>query len=283
MIYLCGMKFFDNHIHSNFSPDSRCSVESIICTAMEKGLQGIAITDHYDVDAPSRDQEFLFDPSAQQAEIERVVWMHRKELSGRGIEILKGIEVGLQSGSMEKIKNFTSQYAFDTVIASLHFIDGGDPYMGTYYTDKDFRQAYGHALEEMYNTAVAFRDFDIIGHYDYVARYSPYGPGCRDITLAQFGDYLEPLLQFLAHEGKTFELNTKTYMNHKGYVPQLDTAILKRFRELGGEALSFGSDSHNADRLGDKFEYYAHVAKECGFRYLAYFRNRKPQYYKIDV
>lgn len=277
------MKFFDNHIHSNFSPDSSSPVESIICTAMERGLGGVAITDHYDVDAPSRDQEFLFNPAEQQAEIERVMWEHREELCGRGFEVMKGIEVGMQSGSMEKIKGFTKQYSFDTVIASLHFIDGSDPYMGTYYGDKDYKYAYSHALEEIYNTAVEYRDFDIIGHYDYVARYSPYGPGCRDITLAQFGDYIEPLLQFLAQEGKTFELNTKTYMNHKGYVPQLDTAILRRFRELGGEALSFGSDSHAVNRLGDKFEHYAQVAKECGFRYLVYFKNRKPQYYKIDL
>lgn len=277
------MKFFDNHTHSNFSPDSKITVGDAVKTALQKGLMGIAITDHYDVDAPSRDQEFIFNPAEQQAEIDRVLWEMRDTVMGSGFQVMKGIEVGLQSASMEKIKNFTSQYTFDTVIASIHFIDGGDPYMGTYYGDKDFRQAYGHALEEMYNTALAYRDFDIIGHYDYVARYSPYGPGCRDITLAQFGDWLEPLLKFLAQEGKTFELNTKTYMNHKGYVPQLDTAILRRFRELGGEALSFGSDAHNVERLGDKFEYYAHVAKECGFRYLVYFKERKPQYYKIDL
>ena len=277
------MKFFDNHNHSTFSPDSSITVAQAISTAMQKGLGGIAITDHYDVDAPSRDQEFIFDPALQQAEIDKVVWEAGSRMQQTGFQVMKGIEVGLQSGSMEKIKAFTSQYSFDTVIASIHFIDGGDPYMGTYYGDKDFRQAYGHALEEMYNTAISYRDFDIIGHYDYVARYSPYGPGCRDITLAQFGDYLEPLLRFLAQEGKTFELNTKTYMNHKGYVPQLDTAILRRFREMGGEALSFGSDAHNTERLGDKFEYYAHVAKECGFRYLVYFKNRKPQYYKIDI
>ena len=277
------MKFFDNHTHSTFSPDSSITVAQAVSTAMQKGLGGIAITDHYDVDAPSRDQEFIFDPALQQAEIDKVVWEMGSRIQDSGFQVMKGIEVGLQSGSMEKIKAFTSQYSFDTVIASIHFIDGGDPYMGTYYGDKDFRQAYGHALEEMYNTAISYRDFDIIGHYDYVARYSPYGPGCRDITLAQFGDYLEPLLGFLAQEGKTFELNTKTYMKHKGYVPQLDTAILRRFRELGGEALSFGSDAHNTERLGDKFEYYAHVAKECGFRYLVYFKNRKPQYYKIDI
>jgi len=277
------MKFFDNHTHSNFSPDSNISVAQAVATALQKGLMGIAITDHYDIDAPIREQEFSFDPALQQAEIDRVVWEMGGKMQEEGFQVMKGIEVGLQSGSMEKIKNFTAQYSFDTVIASVHFLDGGDPYMGTYYGNKDFKQAYGHALEEIYNTAIAYKDFDIIGHYDYVARYSPYGPGCRDITLAQFGDYIEPLLKFLAQEGKTFELNTKTYMNHKGYVPALDTAILRRFRQLGGEALSFGSDAHNTDRIGDKFEYYAHVAKECGFRYLVYFKNRRPQYYKIEL
>jgi histidinol-phosphatase (PHP family) len=277
------MKFFDNHNHSTFSPDSSASVAELIASAMEKGMGGIAITDHYDIDAPSRDQEFSFDPARQQAEIDRVTIDMAPQIQQTGFQVMKGIEVGLQPASMEKIKGFTSQYKFDTVIASIHFVDGTDPYMGTYYTDKDYKKAFSNTLEVMYSTALDFRDFDILGHYDYVARYSPYGPGCRDITLAQFGDWLEPLLRFLAQEGKTFELNTKTYMNHKGYVPQLDTAILRRFRELGGEALSFGSDAHNVERLGDKFEYYAHVAKDCGFRYLVYFKERKPQYYKIDL
>ncbi len=277
------MKFFDNHNHSTFSPDSHSTVEAAIRRAMELGLAGLAITDHYDIDAPSRDQEFLFDPAAQQAEIDKVVMALGRDIQNSGFQVMKGIEVGLQPASMEKIKNFTSAYNFDTVIASIHFVDGTDPYMGTYYGDKDYFTAYSHTLEVMYETAVAYRDFDILGHYDYVARYSPYPEGCRDITLAKFGDWIEPILKFLAQEGKTFELNTKTYQNHKGYIPQLDTAILRRFRELGGEALSLGSDSHNPNRIGDSFEKYAHIAKQCGFRYLVYFQERKPQYYKIDI
>lgn len=277
------MKFFDNHNHSTFSPDSHSTVEAAVRRAMELGLAGIAITDHHDIDAPSRDQEFSFDPAAQQAEIDRIVMELGWDMQKSGFQVMKGIEVGLQPASMEKIKKFTSAYNFDTVIASLHFIDGTDPYMGTYYGDKDHFTAYSHALEVMYNMIVYYRDFDILGHYDYVARYSPYQEGCRDITLARFGDWLEPILKFLAQEGKTFELNTKTYQNHKGYIPQLDTAILRRFREFGGEALSLGSDSHNTDRIGDSFEKYAHIAKQCGFRYLVYFKERKPQYYKIEL
>ncbi|MBE6224858.1 MAG: histidinol-phosphatase HisJ family protein [Bacteroidales bacterium] len=277
------MKFFDNHNHSTFSPDSVSSVEAAIRRAMELGLAGLAITDHYDIDAPSRDQEFYFDPAEQQAEIDRVVMELGGDMLRNGFQVMKGIEVGLQPGIMDKIKSFTSSYNFDTVIASIHFVDGTDPYMGTYYGDKEPFQAFSHVLEVMYQTAVAYRDFDILGHYDYVARYSPYGPGSRDITMAKFGDWIEPILKFLAQEGKTFEINTKTYKNHKGYVPTLDTAILRRFRELGGEALSLGSDSHNTDRIGDEFEKYAHIAKQCGFRYLVYFKERKPQYYRIDL
>ncbi len=277
------MKFFDNHNHSTFSPDSVSSVEAAIRRAMELGLAGLAITDHYDIDAPSRDQEFSFDPAEQQAEIDRVVMELGGDMLRNGFQVMKGIEVGLQPGIMDKIKSFTSSYNFDTVIASIHFVDGTDPYMGTYYGDKEPFQAFSHVLEVMYQTAVAYRDFDILGHYDYVARYSPYGPGSRDITMAKFGDWIEPILKFLAQEGKTFEINTKTYKNHKGYVPTLDTAILRRFRELGGEALSLGSDSHNTDRIGDEFEKYAHIAKQCGFRYLVYFKERKPQYYRIDL
>ena len=277
------MKFFDNHNHSTFSPDSTASVAELIAAAMEKGMGGIAITDHYDIDAPSRDQEFFFDPAKQQAEIDRVTIEMAPQIQQTGFQVMKGIEVGLQPASMEKIKGFTSQYKFDTVIASIHFVDGTDPYMGTYYTDKDYRKAFINTLEVMYSTAQDYRDFDILGHYDYVARYSPYGPGCRDITMAEFGDWLEPILKFLAHEGKTMEINTKTYKNHKGYVPLLDTAILKRFREFGGDALSLGSDAHNPGRIGDEFEKYACIAKECGFRYLVYFKERKPQYYKIDL
>ncbi len=277
------MKFFDNHNHSTFSPDSVSSVEGIVKSAISKGLAGIAITDHYDIDAPSRDQEFFFDPALQQAEIDRVTLDMAGEIQQCGFQVMKGIEVGLQPGSMQKIKEFTNKYKFDTVIASIHFIDGSDPYMGTYYTDKDYREAFIHTLEVMYSTAVDFRNFDILGHYDYVARYSPYSPGCRDITLAQYGDWIEPILKFLAQEGKTLEINTKTYKNHKGYVPMLDTAILRRFREYGADALSLGSDSHNLERIGDEFGKYAYIAKECGFRYLVYFRERKPQYYKIDL
>ena len=96
----------------------------------------------------------------------------------------------------------------------------------------------------MYNTAVKYNDFDILGHFDYIARYSSYPKEQRNITLKQYGEYLEPLLQYLAQNGKLLEVNTKSYMDHNGLIQELDINILNRLRALGEEEVSLGSDSY---------------------------------------
>ncbi len=276
------MNFFDNHTHSTFSPDSSMTLKEAVEVALKRNLAGVAITDHYDIDPALEEMDFSFDPLQQQEAIDKISYEYGLGTSNRQLQLLKGIEVGLMSGKwMNIIKEFTGKYSFDTVIASLHTIDGTDPYRRTYYKGRDAYQAYSYALEQMYNLCVEFKDFDILGHYDYVARYSPYSKEDRNITYKKYGDYIDALLKYLAENGKTFEINTKTYTNHAGYIPELDLTILKRFKELGGEALSIGSDSHACDRLGDNFELYSQIIKDCGFKYLVYFKNRKPNYYTI--
>ena len=56
----------------------------------------------------------------------------------------------------------------------------------------------------------------------------------------------------------------------------LDRDILLRFKELGGEFISLGSDSHDPGRTGDNFLYYAEFVKSLGFRYLTHFESRCP-------
>lgn len=268
------MKFFDNHIHTCFSPDSKMAPEEIARKATSIQLGGISFTDHYDIGVPSVQSKFLFDPSQQQQVIDRL----RDQYP---LEILKGIEVGLQPEHMDEIKKFTGAYNFDVIIASIHFVEGDDPYHGMYYRDKTYKEAYAKVLELMHSAAVDYQDFDIIGHFDYIVRYAPYPPWERNITMAEFGEYLDPLLRFLAQTGKTFEINTKTYIQNLGHTPVLDLNILKRFRELGGEALSLGSDAHDYTRIGANFDMYREIIKKCGFRYLVYYKNRKPHFYQI--
>lgn len=275
------MAYIDNHTHSSFSADSREPIEGLVGAALARGLAGICITDHFDFDVPNGVIEFTFDPVVQQQAIdveqERVNATRNKE---HPFSLLKGIEIGIQPKSLEKIKALMANHTFDTVVASLHFVEGHDPFHGAYYKPYGYREAYCKCLEDMLYCMTHFTDYDILGHFDYIARYAPYKE--HVISLAEFGEWLDPMLTILAQNGKTFEINTKTYHTFAFGTPALDENILRRFRFLGGEAISLGSDAHAAARVGDQFEKYAALALRCGIKYGVYFKNRQPVYYTLE-
>jgi histidinol-phosphatase (PHP family) len=84
------------------------------------------------------------------------------------------------------------------------------------------------------------------------------------------------MFTYLTQEGKALEINTKSYQDYKGRTPQLDLDLLRRYKEMGGEFISLGSDSHDPERPGDKFGHYAELLKSLGFRWTAHYENRKP-------
>ena len=270
------MLLFDNHNHSQFSFDGkRSSIEGCAREAISKGLSGIAFTDHCDFFVPAMKAQYenlvpeVFDVAPQQAEIDRV-----QELVGEGrLKILKGIEVGMHEDHHEDIRAMLSDNSFDQVIASVHYLDGIDPFYGGYYEDKDWKTAYGHYLETIYKEMTWLGDFDIMGHFDYVVRYAPYPETC--LRYRDFSDILDEMLRYLIHEGKALEINTKSYQDYKGRPVSLDTEVLERYRVMGGEIISLGSDSHDPSRVGHNFTYFAELFKSMGFRWTAHYEKRK--------
>ena len=268
---------YDNHNHSQFSFDGgRTSVGKTVNSAIGKGLAGVCFTDHCDFFVPPMKAKYeeyvpeVFDVEARNAEIDKV-----NAKCPQDFHVFKGIEIGVQKSERDKIAAHLEKYSFDEIIASVHYLDDTDPFWGGYYEGKTWRYAYGHYLETLYDEMVWLGDrFDIMGHYDYVTRYAPY-PECS-ILYKDFPDILDSMLRYLAENGKALEINTKTYQDFKGRTPVLDKNILMRYRELGGEIISLGSDSHDADRVGFNFQRTAALVSRCGFRYLAHFDKRKP-------
>ena len=246
-------------------------------TAYERGLSGLCLTDHLDFDPPAGVADFTFDVSSQQAAIDEDVeflGLNGREGKYGDFQLLKGVEIGLQDKSMSTIRKILADNKFDCVIASLHLIDGHDPYFGDYYKPYDWRYAYGHYLEEFDRLIRVMPDFDILGHYDYIVRYPDY----KEVTIyySDFADVLDSILTFLVQNGKTLEINTKTYQLYRGRHPELDINILKRFRELGGEAVSFGSDAHDITRIADRFDWCRQTVLAAGLRYEVYYKDRRP-------
>ncbi len=269
------MVLFDNHNHSQFSFDGkRTSVEASARAAAEAGLGGICFTDHCDHYVPPMKASFenvvpeYFNVEEQQAEISRV-----QSLIGDRTRLLKGIEIGMYEECHEQIRKVLDENSFDQIIASVHYIEKTDPYYGGYYDGKDWKQAYGTYLETIYREMKWLEDFDIMGHYDYIVRYASYP--VTSIRYRDFSDIFDEMFRYLIQEGKALEINTKSYEGHRGRIVELDNDVLLRYREMGGEIVSLGSDSHEPSRVGAGFTRHAAFLKSLGFRWTAHYESRR--------
>ena len=267
---------FDSHNHSQFSFDGKkTTIELSSASALEKGLKGITFTDHYDVFVPKTPEgtetipSQYFDIIGQQKEIDRV-----RGLFGDNLKILKGIEIGVNVNSRKVVAQMMNEHDFDQVIASVHYLEDTDPYYGSFFIGKDWKQAYGEYLETIYTEISALGDFDIVGHYDYVARYAPYPPD--SIRYRDFSDIFDAMFQYLITNGKGLEINTKSCAaGSRGRKTVIDLDVLMRYRELGGEIISLGSDSHVPEAVADGFAYHAQLLRSLGFRWTSHYEKRQ--------
>lgn len=267
---------FDNHIHSSFSGDSQLPIEEACKRAVELGLKGVAFTDHLDFDYPGYDDTSNIDFTKYLSCLDRIEHLY----SGR-LKIIKGVEAGIQPHVIKDTLDVISRYGFDFVIGSVHIIDRLDPYTGEFYNGRTKLQAYSRYLEEVIFAIDNFDNFDILGHIDYVIRYGNYSN--RSLIYNDHKDLLDSIFRKLINSGKGMEINTSSYRDKPGITtPVFDWRILARYKELGGDIVTLGSDAHSAEYIGYKFEYFKEMLKKTGFKYLTHFEGRKPVFDLLD-
>ena len=107
-----------------------------------------------------------------------------------------------------------------------------------------------------------------------MARYLPH----RDqlYTYAAFADRIDPILTELISKGIALEINTAPLMKGFRYFNPLPD-ILARYKEMGGELITIGSDAHVPEKIAGRFEETAEILQSLGFRYYAVYSDRKPQ------
>ncbi|MGN0291333.1 MAG: histidinol-phosphatase HisJ family protein [Lachnospiraceae bacterium] len=259
---------WDTHMHTRYSGDSDARPEDMINAAMNLGLDGICITDHMDYDYPNDAELFLFDVGMQQEELSAL-----KEKYKDRFLVLLGIELGLQPQVAEQNRQLLASYDFDFVIGSSHVVHGFDPYYKEYYEGKTEHEAYLEYFESILENISVFEDFDVYGHIDYVVRY---GPNKNvDYSYQKYADVIDEIFIQLIQKGKGIELNTAGLKYGLGH-PHPTEAALKRYRELGGEILTLGSDGHKPEHIAYDFKKVPKILSDAGFRYYTVFENRKP-------
>lgn len=266
----------DFHLHTCFSADSTAPVSAMIKKAIEIGFSTICFTDHLDYDYP------VFEDGIDFSYIDIPTYLltmsQMKELYADKIEILCGIELGLMDYLAPRYQEFLEKYTFDFIIGSSHLVDGMDPYYPMYfekYTEKEGIEKYFDSILQNIN---AFTDFDVYGHLDYIVRYAPNGKAAFQYEL--YKDQIDAVLKRLIELGKGIELNTAGLKYGLGYAhPHM--SILKRYRELGGEIITVGSDAHKPEHMAFDFMKVPSILKEAGFEYYTIFKQRTPIFIRL--
>ena len=81
-------------------------------------------------------------------------------------------------------------------------------------------------------------------------------------------------------DGKGIEFNTSYHRyGLKNTTPSID--ILKLYKELGGEIITIGSDSHKPEHLGAYIDEAKGILKEIGFTRFCTFEKMKPIFYEL--
>lgn len=277
------MIYYDSHVHTAFSTDSKTPMADMVRQGIQNQLKAITFTDHMDYHFPLKynwdtsegTAPFTFDIDRYIARITEL-----KQLYQGQIDLYCGVEIGLKEDA--SIDNFvlSQNQNLDYAIGSIHLVDNMDPYYSEYW--ESFGEEHGllkyfeATLDNLQNLGEIF--INTLGHLDYIVRYAP--SGYQFYSYQKFAGLIDEILRILVHRGIALEVNTSGYKNGSS-MPNPNEEIIQRYRELGGEQITFGSDAHTPDLLSKHFDDAEKIVRHAGFSYYTTFIQRKPVFHKF--
>jgi histidinol-phosphatase (PHP family) len=256
----------DAHLHTDLSPDSDVPIDVYAAAALERGIAELAITDHVDFEPGAPAFEY-----ASFSERERVVREAAERWGPRGVAIRFGVELTYDRSWETDIRDHLARHAYDFTIGSVH-----DRVHSPYHASRVRAWVQGRSLAEIVEPSfseveAAARSglFDTLGHLDVVKRYLH--PHVSTSDLAAAPELYEPILRALVESGTALEVNTSG-LRHPVAETYPAAPIVARFRELGGRAVSVGSDAHRRDHFAWALAEGYQEAAAAGFEALSFRR-----------
>jgi len=260
----------DCHLHSEHSCDGQAPLAALCRRALQLGFSHLCPTEHADFDPQDPGYGYL------DVEVYSQAVTGCREQFARQIALLKGVEIDYQSRFDAGVRDFLAQYTFDLVIGSVHYVDGlylRDALLDAYDPDTAYRR-YFNAVRE----AAASGLFDVVGHLDLLKRHGVPRWGAFDPC--HYADEIDAVLHAAVASGTGLEINTGGLRQAPGETfPGLKT--LRRYRELGGQVLTLGSDAHRAANVGRNIRDGLALAQAAGFKAIAVFVDRQPHWLDI--
>ncbi len=265
----------DYHTHTKYSFDSKEEPRALCEKAIEKGLNAIAITDHYDCDYAEFEYPTVFDTENRKKEIMQL----KEEYAGR-LDVIYGIELGQPHAYPEIAKNILDNGEFEFVIGSLHNIRRiPDFYYFDYTKVKDnvlhamIKKMLGELIE-----VASFKGIDTLAHITYPYRYIKAAGG--EFDFKKYYAEFDKIYGLLIKNDISLEINTSTLWKGYGFTMPSEE-LIKLYYECGGRLITVGSDAHVADGVGGKISDTYSMLKSIGFKTVTTVINGKKEQTKI--
>ncbi len=280
----------DYHVHTAYSDDSLYPMEQVVRDAMALGLQEICFTDHVDYGVkrdwddprgieycaggpgePERLPLANIDHPRYAAEIAALA----EKYAGK-IQLRMGAEFGMQTHTVAQYEALFARYPYDFVILSVHQIQNRELWNQAYQRDRT-QEAYQMGYyEQLLALVQSYQNYSVLGHLDLIARYDLAG----DFPFERRKPILTEILRRVIADGKGIEVNTSCYRyGLSNLTPSRE--ILMLYRELGGQLLTIGSDSHKKEHLGKHIPQALRELKAMGFDTVCTYQSMEPIFHPI--
>ena len=275
--------FADYHVHTEFSDDSIYPMEQVVKDAIAMEMDEICFTDHVDYGIKDdwdsgnpiryRGKEPLanVDYPVYVAKIRELQYLYESR-----IDIKTGMEFGIQTHTIPRYEDLFQKYPFDFIILSIHQVEDKEFWTQDFQEGKSQEEYNRLYYEEMLNVVKRYQNYSVLGHMDLIIRYDENGI----YPFERVEPDISEILKIVIENGKGIELNTSYHRyGLKDSTPSV--SILKRYRELGGDIITIGSDSHSPEQLGAHIKEARQLLKSLGFHYFCTYDKMKPVYHNL--
>ncbi|MTI81564.1 MAG: histidinol-phosphatase [Firmicutes bacterium] len=188
----------------------------------------------------------------------------------QGMKVKFGIEMDYFPGKEEEISRFISEYPFDYVIGSVHWIDQWGFDLDEMKEEWDKRKVED-VWVEYFNRIVSLAEsrlFDIAGHID-LAKIFKYIPTDDNFLLEQY----QRVAKVLADNELTIEISTAGLRKPVGEIYPQPTLLKKCCQH--GVPIVINSDAHCPEDVGADYRQAVELARSVGYSEVQVFNHRK--------
>lgn len=260
---------FDFHLHTHVSFDGRDTGRNMVHAALRAGLREICFTDHMDYDPLDANHKLHFDIADYRKEYD--------ELECPGLVIRRGFEFGMLPDNREQFQKDLQLRNWDFVIGSVHFVDGLDVYYPEFWEGREPYHAILRSFEDTLACVKNHEGYDVLGHLTYIGK-STSNPLKQPILYRDYREMADEIMKLLVQKGIGMEFNTSGMDACGDYLPGME--YLRRFKELGGENVTIGSDAHHSNRVGQYCREAAEIVQDI-FGHVCTFADRKPCFHTL--